>query len=78
MLDACLGIYQGGPGGSPQFKYNSIILGQDPVAVDYHGWEILEAERQKHGRALPQAKHIKTAAGMGLGTNDPDEIEMPP
>jgi len=76
VLDACLGIYQGGPGGSPQFKYNSVILGQDPVSVDYHGWEILEAERQKHGRALPQAKHIKTAASMGLGTNDPNEIGL--
>jgi uncharacterized protein (DUF362 family) len=76
VLDACLGIYQGGPGGSPQFRYNSVILGQDPVSVDYHGWEILEAERQKHGRALPQAKHIKTAAKMGLGTNDPNEIGL--
>ncbi len=76
VLDANLGIYQGGPGGSPQFKYNSVILSQDTVAIDYQGWKILEAERQKHGRALPQAKHIKTAAKMGLGSNNPDEIEL--
>ena len=76
VLDACLGIYQGGPDGSPQFSYNSVILGQDPVAVDYQGWKILEAERQNHGRVLPQAKHIETAADMGLGTNDPNEIKL--
>ncbi|MFC1713988.1 DUF362 domain-containing protein [Candidatus Poribacteria bacterium] len=76
VLDANLGIYQGGPGGSPQFRYNSVVLSQDTVAIDYQGWKILEAERQKHGRALPQAKHIKTAANMGLGSNNPDEIEL--
>ena len=76
VLDACLGVYQGGPGGSPQFKPNSIILGQDTVAVDYQGWKILEAERQKHGRGLPQPNNIKTAANLGLGTNDPNKIHV--
>jgi uncharacterized protein (DUF362 family) len=76
VLDSLTGIYQGGPGGQPQFVYNSVILGQDPVAVDYQGWKILEAERQKHGRALPQPRHIKTAAGLGLGTSDPNNIHV--
>jgi uncharacterized protein (DUF362 family) len=76
VLDACLGIYRGGPSGAPQFKYNSVILGQDPVALDYQGWTILEAERKKHGMALPQPKNIKTAASMELGTNDPSKIHV--
>ena len=76
VLDGLLGIYQGGPGGQPQFVYNSVIMSQDPVALDYQGWKILEDERQKHGRALPQPRHIKTAAGLGLGTSDPNNIHV--
>ena len=76
VLDGLIGIYQGGPGGQPQFAYNSVILGQDTVALDYQGWKILEAERQKRGRALPEPRQIKTAAKLELGTNDPDSIHV--
>ncbi len=76
MLDALVGIYRGGPSGAPQFKYNSVILSQDPVALDYQGWKILEAERKKHNMNLPQPRHIQTAAKLGLGTNDPNNIQV--
>ncbi len=76
VLDALLGIFIGGPGGAPQFAYNSVIIGQDPVAIDYHGWKILESERKKRGQDLPQPKHIITAAKLGLGTNDPNKIQV--
>ena len=76
VLDGLMGSHIGGPGGPPRFVYNSIVLGQDPVAVDYQGWKILEAERQKQGWAFPQPKHIKTAAELGLGTNDPNNIHV--
>lgn len=76
VLDACLGIYRGGPHGQPQFKYNSIIMSEDPVALDYQGWKILDEERKKHGQSLAQPNYIKTAAEMGLGTNDPDKIHV--
>ena len=33
--DSLLGIYQGGPFGNPQFAYNGLIVGTDPVAVDH-------------------------------------------
>ena len=49
-------------------------MSQDPVALDYQGWKILDTERRNHGQSLAQPKHIKTAAEMGLGTNDPDKI----
>ena len=76
VLDALVGIYRGGPSGAPQFKYNSVILSQDPVALDYQGWKILEAERKKHNMTLSQPRHIQTAAKLGLGTNDPDNIQV--
>jgi len=77
VLDANLGSYRGGPGGPPQFTYNSIMVGQDPVALDYQGWTILEAARKEHiNQSLPQPRHIKTAAGLGIGTNDPEKIEL--
>jgi len=74
ILDALLGIYVGGPGGAPQFAHNSIIVGQDPVAVDYNGWQIIKSEREKHGMTLPQPAHVKTAAKLGLGINVSDKI----
>lgn len=76
VLDGLLGIFIGGPGGAPQFVHNSIIIGQDPVAVDYYGWKILESERKKRGQDLPQPKHIMTAAKLGLGTNDPGKMQV--
>ena len=76
VLDAVLGIFSGGPGGQPQFVYNSIILGQDPVAMDYQGWKIIDAERQKRGWSLAKPRHITTAANLGLGTDNPDNIQI--
>ncbi len=76
VLDGLIGVYRGGPGGPPQFIYNSVIMGQDPVAVDYQGWKILQAERQKHGMALAQPKQLGTAASLGIGTNDPNKIHL--
>ncbi len=74
ILDALLGIFKGGPGGSPQFTYNSVIFGQDPVALDYTGWTIISEESQKNGRELHMPAHIKTANEIGLGTCDPNNI----
>lgn len=76
VLDGMVGIYTGGPGGQPQFIYNSVAVSQDPVALDYQGWKILDAERQKHGWRLPLPKHINTAAKLGVGTDNPDNIQL--
>jgi uncharacterized protein (DUF362 family) len=76
VLDGFLGIYAGGPMGSPQFVYNSIIMGQDPVAMDYQCWKILLSERQKHGMNLPLPIHIDTARKMGFGTDDLESINV--
>jgi len=76
VLDAILGIFSGGPGGQPQFAYNSLIFAQDPVALDYQGWKILNSERQSRGWNLPMPKHIDTAAKLGIGTSNPDNIHI--
>ncbi|MDQ1316416.1 MAG: hypothetical protein QG588_63, partial [Candidatus Poribacteria bacterium] len=77
VMDASFGIYIGGPDGGPQFQYNSLILGQDPVALDYQCLQIINAERQKHSiQAVPNAMHIKTAENLGLGTMNPDEMKV--
>ncbi len=80
VLDASLGIFSGGPTGQPQFRYNSLILGQDPVALDYQCLQIIDGQRELRG--LPpvaewvEPKHIETAAGLGLGTMDQNEMQV--
>lgn len=74
VLDALLGIFRGGPGGQPQFTYNSVIFGQDPVALDYTVWTIIREERQKNGQDLALPANIITASKIGLGKSDPDSI----
>jgi uncharacterized protein (DUF362 family) len=81
VMDASVGIYNGGPGGAPQFRYNSIMVGQDPVALDYHCLQIIDEEREKHNlqpiaNTGRPAKHIKTAADLGLGTMDRNEMQV--
>lgn len=81
VLDASVGIYNGGPGGAPQFYYNSLILGKDPVALDYHCLQIIDEERKNHGlqpiaNVGRPAKYIQTAAKLGLGTMDPAEMQV--
>jgi len=80
VLDALLGIYLGGPGGAPQFRPNIIAMSQDTVAIDWYGMQLINEERQNRGigEATGRAKHIQTAAEMGLGTNDKAKIELAP
>jgi len=78
ICDAAFGIYDGGPLGAPQWKYNSILASIDPVALDYTGMQIINAER-KHNDLDPVTKmaiHIQTAQSMGLGTCNPDNIQV--
>jgi hypothetical protein len=75
IIDALFGISMYGQGAEPEFTYNGIILGTDPVAVDYVGMKILE----DHGcPTIEDAHYIASAAGepYNLGTNDPELIEL--
>jgi len=75
IIDALFGTSVHGQGGHPEFTYNGIIMGTDPVAVDYVGMRIL----QDHGcPTAGNAHHIAsaTAEPYNLGTNDPELIEL--
>lgn len=78
IYDVLLGRFEGGPSGPPQFIHNQLIIGTDPVAVDYLGLMVVEKERSKRGlpSLFPYTKYIQTAAEMGLGTNHPAQIDI--
>ena len=60
---------------APTFVYNGLILGADPVAVDYTGMQVL---RDNGCTTTGMATHIATAARSpyDLGTNDPARIAL--
>ncbi len=75
IIDALFGISVHGQGADPEFAYNGIIMGTDPVAVDHIGMKILE----DHGcPTVSDAHHIASAAEepYNLGTDDPQLIEL--
>jgi len=85
ICDATTASYEGGPGYKPQYawKNNALIVSQDPVALDYTGWQIIERKRAEKGlktlEAEERAPHYIATAADGqhrLGTNDPRRIAL--
>ncbi|MDG6027570.1 MAG: DUF362 domain-containing protein [Candidatus Brocadia sp.] len=83
VCDALLAQYHGGPGYKPQWtwKFNGIIVGRDPVALDRICHTIIEEKRKEV--KLPSLKqahrepvYISTAAMLGLGTDEPSKIKV--
>jgi uncharacterized protein (DUF362 family) len=83
IMDAVKVQYNGGPGFDSRYfePYGAVLISEDPVAVDRVGLEILEQLREKHG--LPPlekvgrpVKYLKTAAGLNLGLEDIDKIDI--
>ncbi|MDZ7262842.1 MAG: DUF362 domain-containing protein [candidate division KSB1 bacterium] len=85
ICDALTCQYEGGPPYMPQWSwnYNGLLVGQDMVALDHLGWQIIEEKRKEKG--LPSLKevgreptYIATAADQDhrLGTNDPNKMEV--
>jgi hypothetical protein len=63
------------------WKYNGLLVGLDPVAVDASGARIIQAKRREffgEDRPVnPPAKHIELAdTRHHLGTADPNKIEL--
>jgi hypothetical protein len=78
-------MYEGGPGYKPEhsWKCNALLVSQDPVALDYIGWQIIERKRAEMGLKTLKGEdrapnYIATAADSQhkLGTNDPRRISM--
>jgi len=85
ICDATTAAYEGGPGYKPQYDWrnNALIVSQDPVALDYIGWQIIEHKRAEKGLKTLEAdqrapRYIATAADAQhrLGTNDPKKIAV--
>ncbi len=84
ICDATTAQYEGGPSFMPQWTwpFNGLLVAQDPVALDFTGWQIIERKRAERGMKSLEAsgrtpKYIATAADAQhrLGTNNPDLIE---
>jgi len=80
LVDGLRALYHGGPHDNPKCRWrqNSIVAGTDPVAVDALALKILDAKREAEGMdpIRHKAQCVATAAKMGLGTNDPDRIDL--
>jgi uncharacterized protein (DUF362 family) len=84
IADALKIQYNGGPSYKPQwiYYYNGILMGRDPVAIDYISYKIIENIRKKRGMpSLKEEKrepvYIETAAKKHrLGINNPSYIKL--
>ena len=82
ILDCLQACYHGGPVNIKPFDMwneERIMFSADPVAIDHLGMEIIEKKRRENNKPtiLERAtKQIKTAAKMGLGTNDRKRIDL--
>jgi len=84
VCDAIQAVCEGGPGfASPDYlwDYKGIMLGFDPVAIDFTGWHLIEQRRREIG--LPslaesgrEPKWIATAEALGLGAGRAEKIEV--
>lgn len=84
ICDATTAMYEGGPGFKPEhsWKCNSLLVSQDPVALDRTGWQIIERKRAEKGLKTLEAeqrfpRYILTAGDHEhrLGNSDPGRIE---
>jgi hypothetical protein len=85
LCDALRVLYDGGPAlkADAVVDYWGVLASHDPVAMDQELWYLIDTVREQND--LPTLakcdpprppKHIATAAGYRLGTNDPNAIEL--
>jgi uncharacterized protein (DUF362 family) len=78
VCDGLLGMYNDGPWGTPQWAQNEIILSDDPVALDTLSLYRIEKMRRDVGLppVMNKALFLRRSAAMGLGTNDPKNMDI--
>jgi uncharacterized protein (DUF362 family) len=83
--DALSSVYDGGPTFRPERLWypNALIVGEDRVALDHVAWQMIEKKRAEVGMPTLEAagrppRYVATAADAahGLGTNDPQHINL--
>jgi uncharacterized protein (DUF362 family) len=80
VMDALTAGYAGGPAFRPQYSWqpNTLYFSLDPVALDAVCLQLLETKR-KEANVSPlgeRAAHVATAAQLGLGRNNTNQIEV--
>jgi hypothetical protein len=80
IMDGLIAQFGGGPDWHPGYSwtYSTLYAGKDPVAIDSTALRLLETWR-KQARLPPvtdHARYLQTAAAMGLGTYQQDQIEL--
>jgi uncharacterized protein (DUF362 family) len=76
VIDALFGCWRGEISAA-DFVGNSLIVSRDPVAADYIGGEMINEERVRLNlRPVSMNFMLNNAAEMGLGTNDPENMEL--
>lgn len=85
LCDGLVAQYHGGPSLQKMYRWRPGIFlsAVDPVAIDALGASVIEDKRkiegipslEEEGRA---ARHIATAASLGLGENDLDKVDIIP
>jgi len=63
--------------GQPEFAYNGLIVGTDPVATDHQARLIIENERKKRNLPLVPSLQIDHAIKLGLGARI-EEVKVLP
>jgi uncharacterized protein (DUF362 family) len=85
ICDATTAMYEGGPAFKPEhsWKCNSLLVSQDPVALDSTGWQMIERKRAEMGLKTLEAeqrapRYIATAADSEhrIGHCDPSRITV--
>ena len=85
ICDATTAMYEGGPAFKPEHSWNanSLILSQDPVGLDFTGWQMIERKRAEMGLKTLEAEtraphYIATAADADhrLGNNRAGQITV--
>lgn len=79
VTDVLRVVYNGGPSDSPdRWRQNAVMMSTDTVAMDTLALRMIEEKRKEHGFSPigERARHVATAATLGLGTNDPAQIDL--
>jgi len=82
IADGLIGCYDGGPAARPQFicRYDTLLVGTDPVAVDRIGHDIIIGRRIAEGRQKEDSPagiaKLVMAQGYGLGIADKEKIQL--
>jgi len=80
IADAMMGLYDGGPrwNRDVMWPYGGIIVGTDPVAVDYVMAKIIDEKRASEEMLSKESLilHLEPSEKIGLGTCNPGNIDL--